>query len=58
MFRDVRAIGYLLRKASNREWNQPKRKNCGAVNTRKEVYIRHGDIDLEVCLAGFGLFFV
>jgi hypothetical protein len=30
--RDARAMGYLLRKAANREWNQPKRKNCVAVN--------------------------
>jgi hypothetical protein len=25
-------MGYLLRKADNREWNQPKRKKCVAVN--------------------------
>ena len=25
-------MGYLLRKASNREWNQPRRKNFVAVN--------------------------
>ena len=24
--RDARVVGYLLRKAANREWNQPKRK--------------------------------
>jgi hypothetical protein len=29
---DARTIGYLLRKAANREWNQLKRKNCVAVN--------------------------
>jgi hypothetical protein len=23
--KDARAVGYLLRKAANREWNQPKR---------------------------------
>jgi hypothetical protein len=23
---DVRALGYLLRKAAKRKWNQPKRK--------------------------------
>ena len=27
-----RAVGYLLRKAANREWNQPRRKNFVAVN--------------------------
>jgi hypothetical protein len=25
-------MGYLLRKAASREWNQPKKKNCAAVN--------------------------
>jgi hypothetical protein len=30
--RDARAMGYLLRKAANREWNQPRRKNCVIVN--------------------------
>ena len=29
---DSRAVGYLLRKAANREWNQPRRKNFVAVN--------------------------
>ena len=29
--RDARAMGYLLRKAANREWNQPRRKNFVAV---------------------------
>jgi hypothetical protein len=29
--RDIRAKGYLLRKAANKKWNQPKR-NCVAVN--------------------------
>jgi hypothetical protein len=31
-FQDARAIGYLLRKAANREWNQPRRKKFVAVN--------------------------
>jgi hypothetical protein len=30
--RNARAMGYLLRKAANGEWNQPKRKNLVAVN--------------------------
>ena len=30
--KDARAMGYMLRKAANREWNQPKRKKCVAVN--------------------------
>ena len=25
---DARAVGYLSRKATNREWNQAKRKKC------------------------------
>ena len=29
---DARVMGYLLRKAANREWNQPRRKNFVAVN--------------------------
>jgi hypothetical protein len=28
----VRAVEYLLRETANREWNQPKRKNCAIVN--------------------------
>ena len=30
--KDARAMGYMLRKAANREWNQPKRKQFVAVN--------------------------
>jgi hypothetical protein len=30
--KDARAMGYLLRKAANREWNQPRRKKPVAVN--------------------------
>jgi hypothetical protein len=26
--RDARALEYLLRKTANREWDQPKKKNC------------------------------
>ena len=29
---DARAMDYLLRKADNREWNQPRRKKCVSVN--------------------------
>ena len=28
----ARAMGYMLRNAANREWNQPRRKNFVAVN--------------------------
>ena len=30
--KDARAMGYLLRKAANREWNQHRRKNFVVVN--------------------------
>ena len=30
--KDARATEYLLRKANNREWNQPRRKKFVAVN--------------------------
>ena len=30
--KDARAMGYTLRKAANREWNQPRRKQFVAVN--------------------------
>ena len=30
--KDARAMGYMLRKAANREWNQPRRKQFVAVN--------------------------
>ena len=33
---DARVVTYLPRKAANREWNQPKRKKCVAVNEMKE----------------------
>jgi hypothetical protein len=29
---DARALGYLLRKAANGEWNQPMRKKFVAIN--------------------------
>jgi hypothetical protein len=34
--RDARAMGYLLKKAANREWNQPRRKKFDAVNRGKK----------------------
>ena len=30
--KDARAMGYMLRKAANREWNQPRIKQFVAVN--------------------------
>jgi len=29
-------VGYLLKKASNREWNQPRRKKFVAVNKKEK----------------------
>lgn len=34
---DSRVIGYLLRKATNREWNQPMKKYYGAVNKGERI---------------------
>ena len=36
-FRDTRAIKYLPRRTANREWNQPKRKKCVAINKAKGI---------------------
>ena len=58
--RDARATGYLLRKATNREWKQPKGKKFVAVNKDEKSWrseepfdIRHGDAEFGVCPAGF-----
>jgi hypothetical protein len=37
---DARAMGYLLRKAANREWKQPRRKKVVAVN-KDEKGVEH-----------------
>ena len=57
--RDARALGYLQRKAANRECNQPRRKKCVAVNkherswsSEEHVIIRHGDAEFGVSSAG------
>ena len=62
---DDRAMGYLPRKVANREWNQPKRKQCTAVNKDERSWryeehfdIRHGEAEFGVCPAGFGLVLV
>jgi hypothetical protein len=54
--RDDRAVEYLLRKAANREWDQPKRKNCVAVNKAERTWIPDIEIQsLEFAKLGFGL---
>ena len=58
--REARALGYLLRSTSDREWNHPRRKKCVAVHkaegswTSEELFdIRHGDAEFGVGLASF-----
>jgi hypothetical protein len=54
-------MGYLLRKAANRWWKQPRRKNFDAVNKDEKgvgdlknfFEISHGDAKFGVCPAGF-----
>jgi hypothetical protein len=41
-------MGYLLRKADNREWNQPRRKKFVAVNKNKKGV---GDLKIALALA-------
>jgi hypothetical protein len=56
--KDARAMGYMLRKAANREWNQPRRKQFVSVNKDEKGVeicfdISHGDAEFGVCPAGF-----
>ena len=54
--RDARAMGYLLRKAASREWNQSKREKCVAVS-KAEMSWRseeHFDIRHEDSVFGVG----
>ena len=37
--KDARAMGYMARKAANREWNQPRRKQFVAVNKDEKVVV-------------------
>jgi hypothetical protein len=53
---DARLMGYLLRRATNREWEQFKRKKCVAVNkaerswgSEKHFDVRYGDAMFGVC---------
>jgi hypothetical protein len=34
--KDARAMGYMLRKAANRKWNQPRRKQFVAINKNEK----------------------
>jgi hypothetical protein len=58
--RDVRDVGYLLRKAANREWKQSKRKKYVSVNkaerswrSEEHLDIRHENAKLGVLPANF-----
>jgi hypothetical protein len=35
--KDARAMGYMLRKAANREWNQPRRKQSTKMKKGVEI---------------------
>ena len=57
---DFRTMGYLLRRAANREWNQPKRKKYVSVKKAERSWrseehfdIRLGDEEFGVCPAVF-----
>ena len=56
---DARAMGYLPRKAPNKAWNQPRRKECSAISKaerslRYEHFdIRHRDAKFGICLFCF-----
>jgi hypothetical protein len=57
--RDARAVGYLLRKAANREWNQPKRKNYAAVNKAGRSWTSDMEMQsLDFAQLAFSLAFV
>ena len=49
---DVRTVGYLLRKAANREWNQPKRK-IKRVGNVKSTFPSDVEMQFGVFPAGF-----
>jgi hypothetical protein len=34
-------MGYLVRKAANREWNQFKKKNCASINKAVRSWTSH-----------------
>lgn len=55
--RESRAMGYLLRKTANREWNQPKKfveVNKDERGWRfEEDFDRHGDTEFGIFPAGF-----
>ena len=45
--KDARAMGYMLRKAANREWNQPKRKKFVAETQIKKECTHENHFDIR-----------
>lgn len=51
---DARAVGYLPRRAANREWDQPRREVCcgqqrwNRLRSEEHSDIRRGDLELEL----------
>ena len=52
---DIRVMGYLPRKTANREWSQPKRKKCVAVNKAERSWRSEDGFDLRPGHAEFGV---
>lgn len=50
---DVRAMGYLLRKAANKVWKQPKRMNFVAGYKSEKSCTSDVEIQFEVCPPNF-----
>ena len=62
--KDARAMGYMLRKAANREWNRPEESSLLQSTKMKKEWrpedcfdISHGDTEFGVCPAGFLSYF-
>ena len=54
-YNDAKATGCLPRKAANREWNQPMKKNFVAVNKEGKGFedLKTGDTEFGICTARF-----
>ena len=54
---DSRVVGYLLRKAANREWNKPKREKFVSTNNTERNWRSEDcfDIDIEIQCLKFAL---
>ena len=45
--RDARAVGYLLRRAATREWNQLKREKCAAITPAERSWSSEECFDIR-----------